>query len=191
METDAKGQVGGLDTTEAERRRCAEASGAWKCRTCGRANKEILEECVRQVQEQGGDGGEGKVEEVPEGLVIGSKEDLEKKNKETQPEAEATMVPQSLLSEQETEAELAEGFVQTAPVPESSYPAARPAQSVPQPTASQSIPVGQINPPQAQMATDQRHSGVLSDGVPIWIDRTIAGIIICLVFMVLKMLLGF
>lgn len=191
METDAKGQLGGLDTSEADRRRCAEGSGAWKCANCGRSNVDILKECEAAVKLQEADGESSRVEEkVPEGLVIGSREELG-----LQPNG----ADRPAQKDEETEAELAEGFVQTAPAsaPSSPYPAARPAQSVPQPTGSHSHtshpapanPVQQATiAPRAQVQLQQQIS---ADGVPIWVDRAIAGIVICLVFMITKMILGY
>nr|OQO17462.1 hypothetical protein B0A51_13674 [Rachicladosporium sp. CCFEE 5018] len=63
MDTDAKGQLGGMESSEGVRRRFAEGSGAWRCGSCGKTNVEIMEgqdEAVRQA------GGEVKQEVVPE-----------------------------------------------------------------------------------------------------------------------------
>jgi len=138
METDAKGQLGGLDTSEAERKRCAESSGSWKCGVCGKSNAEVLRECEDAVRRKEEVAGKGSVaeEKVPEGLVIGSREDLGLKST-------------TARNSSETEAELAEGFVRTTPVVESAYPAARPVQGVPRPTGSQTSPSAQQSPPQS------------------------------------------
>lgn len=186
METDAKGQLGGLDTSESERRRCAEQSGGWKCAVCGRSNGEILAECEEAAEALEEDGGRKLGEEkVPEGLVIGTREDL----------GLAASGATAKEEGEETEAELAEGFVQTQPLPvrDSMYPAAQPGQTVPRPTGT---PVSQLlsqvhvhqAPAAARRTQIQQH--VSSEGVPLWIDRAIAGIVICLVVMILKMLLG-
>jgi ubiquitin-conjugating enzyme E2 J1 len=187
METDAKGQLGGLDTSEPERRRCAELSGGWKCAVCGRSNGEILAECeeaAKALEEEGGRKlGE---EKVPEGLVIGSREDLGLSDsgaagKEKEGE--------------DTEAELAEGFVQTQPLPvhNSTYPAAQPGQTVTRltrTTASQPLPQTHVHQAPAAVRRTQIQQHVSSEGVPLWVDRAIAGIVICLVVMILKMLLS-
>lgn len=192
METDAKGQLGGLDTTEADRRRCAEGSGVWKCASCGRSNAEILKECEDAAKLQEADGESSRNEEkVPEGLVIGSREELGLQFNGAD--------VRSSQKDEETEAELAEGFVQTAPPPPqlSSYPSARPAQTVPRPTATRpstsqpapAIPVQRnMMAPIAQAQVQQR---VSPDGVPVWVDRAIVGIVLCLVFMITKMMLGY
>jgi ubiquitin-conjugating enzyme E2 J1 len=179
METDAKGQLGGLECTKAERERLAERSAEWKCGVCGRSNGEILKEVEEAAKSK-----EVEVVEVPKELKMGWKDEM------VPEKAEAAML----------EAELAEGFVQTGnpsgestpPVASSSstYPPARPAQSVPLPTATVSrrapthVPFVN-NAYQAQVV--QRRS---NNGVPMWIDRTIAAVVVCLVAMVFKVLLG-
>ncbi|OQN97443.1 hypothetical protein B0A48_16602 [Cryoendolithus antarcticus] len=75
MDTDAKGQLGGMESSEGVRRRFAEGSGAWRCGSCGKTNVEIMEgqdEAVRLVR------GEVKKEVVPEELRLGYREDLGK-----------------------------------------------------------------------------------------------------------------
>lgn len=175
METDPKGQLGGLECSETMRKRMAGESHGWKCGSCGKSNFEIIKECEEASKENEE---EGKREEeiVPPELKMGWKDEMGKEKKD---------------DIDEESAELAEGFVQTVP-PEardapvqSTYPAARPAQTVPQPTAT--IP-GPVHVPRQSTAQVQRRS---NDGVPIWIDRTIAGIVLCLLFMVLKMIFGY
>lgn len=186
MDTDARGQLGGLESSVAERERRAEESSNWRCSICARSNGEIIKECEEASKEK-----EGNAEEVeiPKELKMGWKDEMGKEKEED--------------NGGDTEAELAEGFVRTAePVADSSastnsYPAARPAQGVAQPTAS--IPQPQAMPPNPTSAAQlqngapartqvaQRRS---NEGVPIWIDRAIAGIVLCLVFMVFKVLLG-
>jgi len=182
METDAKGQLGGLDTTAAERQRVAVESVAWTCGMCGRCNGEILKESADAAK-----AGEADEVEVPSELVLATKEDLEQKRGR-----------QGQAEEDKEEAELAEGFVQTAPVVREEYPPARPAQSVSLPTGIRQRTEGlqqqqQQQPhgtPQTPMRTRQQQS-VSHDGVPIWIDRAIAGLVICIVAMILKIVLGY
>lgn len=191
METDAKGQLGGLDTNEAERRRYAGSSGNWKCGVCGQSNREILAERAEAAKaKEDAEGSKRVEEEVPKELTIKVKDGSREK---------------PVLAEESDEAEMAEGFVQTAPLQPDppTYPPARPAQGVPQPTGSGSSANDQraagtesirqrntTTAPQAQpmreRAAEIRRS---TDGVPIWIDRAIAGVVVCLIFMVLKMLL--
>ena len=196
METDAKGQLGGLDTSEAERRRYADASGNWRCGVCGQSNREILAERAEAAKaKENAEGSKRVEEEVPKELTLKYKDRRDEKGGRT-------------TADESEEAELAEGFVQTAPLlPDPpAYPPARPVQGVPQPTGSVSTGNDRgdtraetirnlqqrniTNAPQAQpireRAAEVRRS---TDGVPIWIDRAIAGVVVCLIFMVLKMLL--
>ncbi|KAG0648848.1 Non-canonical ubiquitin-conjugating enzyme 1 [Hyphodiscus hymeniophilus] len=193
METDAKGQLGGLDTSEAERRRCADSSANWKCGVCAQSNREILDERAEAAKAREDAEGSTRVEqEVPKELTMKYKE------------AEKVPAPTDLGEE----AELAEGFVQTTPVlPDPpAYPPARPVQGVPLPTGSISsgndqgaarseVPrnIQQRNSttiPQShairERAAEIRRS---TDGLTLWIDRAIAGVVVCLIFMVLRMLL--
>jgi ubiquitin-conjugating enzyme E2 J1 len=74
MDTDAKGQLGGMDAGEAVRRKMARESREWKCGSCGRVNAEVMKE-----QEEAAAGEEGRKEdEVPEQLKLAFREDLGK-----------------------------------------------------------------------------------------------------------------
>lgn len=180
METDAKGQLGGLECTDDMRRRMARESGGWKCSSCGKSNLEILQESTdaSKLADTKPD------EEIPKELKMGWKDEMESRNAA---EGDST----SQTKDDSESAELAEGFVQTAPIPEraeiviptTTYPAARPAQGPPQPTGTQ--PMAQ-QPPVRVAAQIQRHS---NDGVPDWVDKAIVGIVICLIIMILRMLL--
>jgi ubiquitin-conjugating enzyme E2 J1 len=93
------------------------------------------------------------------------------------------MVKSAATAERDAEeAQLAEGFVRTADGA-SDYPAARPAQGVPQPT-------GTINTARIAPVTTTRIQPQSNGGVPLWLDRMIAAVVVLLVAMVLKVLLG-
>jgi ubiquitin-conjugating enzyme E2 J1 len=199
MESDARGQLGGLECTAKERERLAGLSAGWRCGVCGRSNKEVIAECEERVREKG----EEKIEEVevPKELSLGYKDDMQKNFEREKKEKEDEVLRQREGGMDEDAAELAEGFVGTGNPGEegsssaSAYPVARPAQSVPQPTST--VPQHQTAPPNptapariANAYPQQAAQRRSNDGVPIWIDRAIAGIVVCLVFMVLKILLG-
>ena len=196
METDARGQLGGLDTSETERKRYAEASGNWRCGVCGRSNREILAETAEAAKANeivNGEGSRRVDEEIPKELTMKYKDSFEGKGQGDDAE----------------EAELAEGFVQTTPIetPPPAYPPARPAQGVPQPTGSASTGIDSQSPGAEAMQNLQQRNTVntaqpvqhmraraaevrrSTDGVPIWIDRAIAGVVVCLIIMVLKVIL--
>ncbi|TVY51210.1 Ubiquitin-conjugating enzyme E2 J1, partial [Lachnellula cervina] len=64
METDAKGQLGGVEMSDRERGRIAKETPAWRCSGCGgRSNGEILAECeeaFRAKEREDGEKGEMK-----------------------------------------------------------------------------------------------------------------------------------
>ncbi|PGH09685.1 hypothetical protein AJ80_07636 [Polytolypa hystricis UAMH7299] len=89
MEGDAKGQVGGIDAKEEVRREWARRSRSWTCEVCaaGRTNEEVLHEwreaCRRKgvdVDESGGAG----VENLPEGLSVGYRDEMGKREEGAQ-----------------------------------------------------------------------------------------------------------
>lgn len=172
METDAKGQLGGLECSESMRRRMADESRSWKCPSCGKSNEEILNECAQAASES-----ERVEEAVPKELRMGWRDEMGK---------------EETKEDKEESAALAEGFVQTGPVAgegstasasqqRTPYPPARPAQGVPQPTGSVTAHSVQGPMTTALRTQVQRRS---EDSVIIWIDRTIVGIVVCIIFMV-------
>lgn len=174
METDAKGQLGGLECSDAVRRRMAKESRAWKCSGCGKSNEDILKECAATAKETDS---VAKDERVPKELKMGWKDEMGQDKKD---DAET--------------AELAEGFVQTAPVTlpildaqSAPYPPARPAQTVPQPTGTASSSTTTTRRP-AAVAYRARAQ---PEGVPAWVDKAIAAVVACLSLMVLKVILGY
>ena len=214
METDSKGQLGGLDTTDAVRKRLATESRGWRCSACGgRTNEDIIKECEIAAKAAEAEAGEGSSKasevEVPPELSMGFKDEMEKKAAAAAAAAgqsaggsiEATA---QVMEDAET-AELAEGFVQTVPRAQlgggggggggSSSTAAglaQPGQSVPRPTRTVPLPNAAHNtavPLQQAQLLQQQHT--LNDsGVPKWIDRVIAALVVCLVGMILKVILG-
>lgn len=184
METDARGQLGGLETTDTVRQRLASESSAFKCAACGKTNGEIIKECEERAKEVSSTAQEV---EVPKELNMGWRDEMEAKKK-------AQAKPEPTADEAET-AELAEGFVQTAPNPTTvdPYPAipVPPAdQAVPHlpsgirnptPTRTTPLPAAAVAPPRpARLASD--------DGVPLWLDRLIVVMVVLLVALVLKIL---
>ncbi len=51
METEAGGQLGGLDTTDEVRKRFATESGSWRCPICQLSNAEIIKDCEEKSQQ--------------------------------------------------------------------------------------------------------------------------------------------
>ncbi|KAM0151072.1 hypothetical protein ACHAQE_004565 [Botrytis cinerea] len=179
METSPSGQLGGVDASDSIRKRIAGESRGWKCGVCGgKSCEEILGEAEQLAKELEGEGTSSNREEetIPPDMQIGLK-------KETKAETGSN---QETGSNKEIDDENSKSTEEVTPAQaESEYPAAIPAQTVPQPTAT--IPLPQHPQPQRQTAQARVQS---DEGVPAWVDRAIAGIVLCLVVMVLKMLLG-
>lgn len=217
METDPKGQLGGLDTSEAVRKRLAGESRAWRCSGCGgRTNEEIIKECedaakaAEQEEEAAGGGSSSSAikksneVEIPAELKLGFRDEMEKAAAAAAAAAaergsEAAAVAAGVVGADDAEsAELAEGFVQTVPREALEHTqtqpqppaagAARPGQTVPQPTRT--IPLPNAAPNLAQAPLQQRQTFNDNGGVPRWIDRVIAALVVCLIGMILKVLLA-
>jgi ubiquitin-conjugating enzyme E2 J1 len=172
METDARGQLGGLETGEEVRKRLAGESGGFRCGGCGgRTNREILEESESRAKEMG----QGKEEVVvPEELKMGFKDEMEKETREREKK-------EGGAGDVDAEsAELAEGFVQTGPV-------------VPQPQPTRTVPLpnlqvqGQVQP-QGLPRVPMQQLRVSNDTA--WIDRLIVVVGVLLVAMLLKVFLA-
>ncbi|OTB06066.1 hypothetical protein M426DRAFT_319141 [Hypoxylon sp. CI-4A] len=193
METDARGQLGGLDTSDAVRRKLAAESGGWRCAVCAKSNREIMDECevrCREFEAENGAGeGGAKREEVrvPEELKMGFRDEMEKAAKGSGSADEGA-------KEDLESAELAEGFVQTAPEREVAVPhsaaaaaaAARPAQGVPAPTGRTPLP----DPVGAAPTTTARRPADPNAGVPAWVDYAIVSLVVVLIAMLMKLLVA-
>ncbi|KAI5461060.1 ubiquitin-conjugating enzyme/RWD-like protein [Mariannaea sp. PMI_226] len=192
METDARGQLGGLETTDVVRKRLASESSGFKCATCGKTNAEIMKECEERTKESSAAAQEV---EIPKELNMGWRDEMEAKKNMTSSESTTT-----IAADDSESAELAEGFVQTAPFvtnvdsapisstdlstarPPSELRLPNPTQATPLPNvAAQAPAAGLTAPPQpARRASD--------DGVPLWLDRLIVVMVVFLVALVLKIL---
>ncbi|KAM7207551.1 Ubiquitin-conjugating enzyme/RWD-like protein [Naviculisporaceae sp. PSN 640] len=138
METDPKGQLGGLETTDEVRRRLAVESKRFRCSVCAKTNAEIMEECEKAAQEYEAANGrstssKGAAEvEVPSELKLAWRDELTFKAPQTDastspPPTNPTPQPQSATEQMQTSQapqqdhdsetdELAEGFVLTDPL---------------------------------------------------------------------------
>lgn len=109
------------------------------------------------------------------------------------PAAGAASGDASTVGDQSESAELAEGFVQTAAPVE---PPPREPSDTPQPAPRQAAattrnPAAHSQaPPQRQQALAGGARRAQDDGVPVWIDRAIVGLIILLSALVVKVLFG-
>ncbi|KAK8856904.1 ubiquitin-conjugating enzyme/RWD-like protein [Apiospora arundinis] len=205
METDAQGQIGGLNSAEPVRRRLAAESRGWTCSACGKSNEDILreveEECQRLDAEEQGEKEKKRREEIeiPAELRMGFRDEMMEKTQAPEgngtagsaagPATTTTTTTTSTAEEDNDTAHLAEGFVQTAP-----YPPARPGQGVPQPTRTIPLPVPQAAAPvtaQWPAANHHHHHAAANADVPVWIDYAIMVLVGLLIAMLLKILTGY
>lgn len=166
--SEAKGQVGGMEGSEALRREYARLSRGWRCRECGGDNLEGMREWWAVCREKGVE-----VEGLDDGLEESGKEDKsgggdgdEMKLKEestqtltTTPEERQTQQPQPPQS-----------------LPPRSSSLAAPFSSSPAPAQHRLAPHPQA---QVQPASIAAHDGV-------WLDRAIIGVVVMLVILILR-----
>lgn len=88
MDTDAKGQLGGIECSNDARARMAKDSGAWTCAGCGKSNANIMREREELVAATGeGDQG-SKEDEVPEELRLAYRDELANEQKDGAPKVD-------------------------------------------------------------------------------------------------------
>jgi ubiquitin-conjugating enzyme E2 J1 len=189
----------------------ASQSRAWKCAACAKTNLEILTDCEIEAAKLTPDAKKPD-EAVPKELKMGWRDEMSTSTGKVGTGKAEPSTNGIIAGDEDADREsdeLAEGFVQTAPMLASSngllaadagpgpqqaqaqtlsatYPAARPAHSVPQPTATMPLPPA----PAVQLQQLQQRRRQSNDGVPEWVDKAIVGIVACLIVMILKMLLG-
>lgn len=198
MDTDAKGQVGGIDSTEAARKKMAGESGAYRCAACGgRSNAEIMREREELAREAEGEGKQEEEEEaVPEELRLAYREDLAKEDGE----GEKAQASSSSGGAAAAAAEKTGGgddvdapTSSSAATPPRTEPAAEaPPTRAPTTTTTTAaapgapaVPAPTRTVPAAAPALRQQQRP-LDDGVPAWIDKAIYGVLGALAFMILR-----
>jgi ubiquitin-conjugating enzyme E2 J1 len=98
MDTDAKGQLGGLECEDGARRDMAARSRRWRCAVCGKSNEHILE--GQELDQAAGKSNEAA---VPDGLRLAYREDLSaKSSKAVEPSTTASSATQERPSVQAT-----------------------------------------------------------------------------------------
>lgn len=152
MDTDAKGQLGGMDAGEAVRRKMAKESREWKCGSCGRVNAEVMKE-----QEEAAAGEESRKEdEVPEQLRLAFREDLGKGKTEEKVEGNGAVVDN------------------TSPIAATNVAAPEVPQA-PVLAAASIVPAPPVQVPQ------RRAPLAHEEDIPAWIDKAIIGIVFAII----------
>ncbi|KAL9135521.1 MAG: hypothetical protein Q9175_003291 [Cornicularia normoerica] len=171
MEGDAKGQVGGMEMPEKERRRLAGESKTWRCQGCGgRSNQDIL-------REEGGEVGEGKESEhvIPEELTYSFKDQMAAaESKDVAKDRCVQVVSASAPDPSPASASAASPSPPTLSPPEAIHP-------------TRTVPVASAShvPQPLPTATPQ----IQLDGVPVWVDKAITGLVAALAVMIIKKIL--
>ena len=183
MEGGAKGQVGGMEMSEAERKRLAEESKGWRCTTCGgKTNKEIL----KAQEEEGSNGGGNGKAEIPEELRFGFKDEMQK------PKSDDTVQPtQPTRSETNKEPFMSANRHATSSVP---CPSTATQTSSSPPTAAQvsstSISRVMLGPQQQPAPLAPAAQTSSQEAVPRWIDKAIVCLVGTLLVMILRKLMA-
>lgn len=184
MDTNASGQLGGLESTENARKKMAAESLAWKCPGCDRTNGEIMKERQDAASQQK-DSGKSKDEEIPEELKLAYREDLKQQQPAQSPSqaSQSAGLPttaQPAPSAQETLSSSSQSLAttQVSINPDQSHGQSTsvPVNTRPIPTPTQTVVAG--TPLQA---IRQSRSSDID-----WIDKAIWGVIAALVLMVLR-----
>ncbi|KAF2647705.1 UBC-like protein [Lophiostoma macrostomum CBS 122681] len=173
MDTDAKGQLGGIECGPAVRKRMAGESGAYKCGVCGRSNKEIIaerEEAARLIEEKEG----RRVEEaMPEELRLAYRDELEQG---AQGPAEGKGKGKEKVQDTPSTASQA---VQT--LPETLPVTAQSSRSASQATTSAAPAPTRTVPAPVQQVVQQTQDRSLA-----WIDMCIYGVVAALIYMMVR-----
>ena len=184
MEGGAKGQVGGMEMGEAERRRLAQESKAWKCVGCGgRTNNEIL----KSQQEEGATSSGAGI--IPDELKFGYKDEMRAVSKaespksvryEPQPSEDG---PEALIDTQQlpsTDNSRKESSTNSSTNSSTSIPIrARTSPSPAVPPLSQQRPLQSLQTVRVREAASQ-------DPVPGWVDKAIVGVLATLIVVIIR-----
>lgn len=158
MDAEANGQVGGLDVSEAGRREYARLSRGWVCEVCGESNERVMEGWRGECRELGRDDDDGDGD--------GDAEEGEKRKDQDESlsfqKGGAHTAEQPPTSTTSTTTTIPSELPRHATVPVSST------------SAPQERPVAVANPRVQEQ----------SDGP--WLDRAIIGVLLALVFMLLR-----
>ncbi|KAJ4987679.1 ubiquitin-conjugating enzyme [Stagonosporopsis vannaccii] len=175
MDTDAKGQLGGIECSKDAREKMARDSGKWTCAGCAKSNAAIMKEREEAVREMEETEGKRKEEEVPEELRLAYRDELGQKDG-----TEAEKVDKGKGKAAESEVQHDAVKQRTSPVtPSPAVPVAvSPSSVAPTPRPTRTVP----GPPLRQMVQQSPDRSLA------WIDTCIWGVVAMLLFMVIKKL---
>jgi ubiquitin-conjugating enzyme E2 J1 len=171
MDTDAKGQLGGIECSKEAREKMAKESAAWKCSACAKSNADVMKEREELVQEIEDKEGKRKEEEIPEELRLAYRDELGSKG---EPSGDA----------EQGKPKAAEAPSQNAPPAPATNaaPAVSTTNAAPRPAATNTP-----RPTRTTRATTVQQPAQRSpDRQGVMVDTLIYGIVAALLFMVLK-----
>jgi ubiquitin-conjugating enzyme E2 J1 len=169
--SEAKGQVGGMEGSEALRREYAHLSREWCCRECGGDNLGRMREWWAVCRETGVE-----VEGLDDGLEESGKLDKTGDDGDEKKEEESTQALATTPEERQTQQPQP-----PQPLPPRSSSLAAPVSSSPAPAIAAPAQHGLAPRPQAQA---HPASTAANDGV--WLDRAIIGVVVALVILILR-----
>ncbi len=181
MEGGAKGQLGGMEMGETERKMLAEESRGWKCTACGgKSNEEILD----AQGEGGGDSTANSKAVVPEDLRFGFEDEMQKHEKDDSVQT-TSLVGRNAERNPAKSAQLPATSTSGEPssskaVPQISSPL--PATQPPSTPTSSVLPLPQQRVIQGQPSVQASPQ----EAVPGWIDKAIIGLVGTLLVMIIK-----
>ncbi|CEJ94546.1 Putative Ubiquitin-conjugating enzyme [[Torrubiella] hemipterigena] len=172
METNANGQVGGLETTNSARQQFALKSAKWTCTVCSKSNADIIKECEELYAATSESSGTTIDDTVPEELRMVMKDDLKESAATSAPSFESNS--QSSTSREVIEPDTEADIVQP------SMPRQRPRTAVvaPNTSAPRASPTPLVAP----------QNNATSPPIPIWIDRAIVILAIFLAVLLFKVI---
>ena len=176
MDTDAKGQLGGIECSKDARERMAKDSGAWKCAGCAKSNAVIMQEREELVMENELKEGKRKEDEVPEELRLAYRDELGK-------DGDDKKMDKGKGRAVENPSETASGTQRSA---EGSSPANVPTTAASNTRPAQSIPIAPVVRPTRTIPAQPLHQVAQRSPDLAWIDTCIYGVLAALLFMVLK-----
>ena len=167
MDSDAGGQVGGMEASEVLRKKLANGSRVWKCGVCRKTNEDIMAEQEAVVEQMGGNGKHG---QFPETLRLAYREDLTGSKQPEGSDSRGEKLQTEGQRQSNIPGESAQQPLSIAPTP------TQPPLSV---TRQPEHSSGRVSTQQQGLRSRRRRT----DGIPPWIDRAIYAILGLLIFL--------
>jgi ubiquitin-conjugating enzyme E2 J1 len=173
MDTDAKGQLGGIECSKEAREKMARESHAWKCSACAKSNAETMKERQVLVQEIEDKQGKRNEEEIPEDLRLAYRDELDKEAGEGS-EADKAQAQAKAVAASSHDTPTAPPSIPAPPSSAANTVTSTSPSSIPRPTRT------------VQTPTVQQPAPPSPDRSIVLIDTFIYAIVAALLFMVLK-----